>query len=542
MPMLEQVVRRKFYLKRHLDAPLLKEREEYVTMLHDRGLSHQKLLTAADYTLRIVELLNLKDGDKSAVTLHELDAAAESWSKTILNHPMKRKSAPTSVWKFKTIATDWLVRIGRMDESYTRAKNICGGGLHDRIHFIRKYLDAPFFEERVSYLEDMYAKGFQRNGIKQAAAYQLHIIEFLGIKDLREITQSEVESAARSWCEATTTNIHKKPGSKYAFRRFMRFAKDWLDYLGLYKEKTECIPWEGLLSSYSNHLIQDLGYSIQTQRTRYSMLKFFLRYVDERESSPAELNLTIIDEYITKLASEGQHNRNTISSVASVLRSFLRYLSNNGWCPSGLDIGIKAPRRYAMEKLPSSPSWDTVKDIIADKGSDKPIDIRDRAMLLLLSVYGLRCSEVTKLKLKDIDWRAEMITLTRAKDCKPQIFPLQKEVGDAIIRYIKEVRPNQSGSEYVFLCRRAPYRRLTNAVVYHMVSSELKKRGESLDHYGPHTLRHACATNLINSGFTLKEIADHLGHQQLDTTRIYSKVDLVNLRKVADMDWKEVLS
>ncbi|MDR1338958.1 MAG: tyrosine-type recombinase/integrase [Prevotellaceae bacterium] len=60
-------------------------------------------------------------------------------------------------------------------------------------------------------------------------------------------------------------------------------------------------------------------------------------------------------------------------------------------------------------------------------------------------------------------------------------------------------------------------------------------------HYGPHSLRHGCATRLINLGFSLKEVADQLGHQQLDTTRIYAKVDINNLRKVADMNWEGIL-
>lgn len=158
-------------------------------------------------------------------------------------------------------------------------------------------------------------------------------------------------------------------------------------------------------------------------------------------------------------------------------------------------------------------------------------------MLLLLSVYGMRCSEVLELKLKDIDWRKEQIYLHRAKNCKPQILPLLPFVGEAIIRYIKEVRQNESHCETLFICMRAPYRPLTNAALYRIVSAALKDEHVELKHYGPHSLRHGCATHLVNAGYSMKEIADLLGHQQLDTTRIYAKVDLANLRKVADMEW-----
>ena len=153
----------------------------------------------------------------------------------------------------------------------------------------------------------------------------------------------------------------------------------------------------------------------------------------------------------------------------------------------------------------------------------------------------MRCSEITGLKIKDIDWRKERIYLRRAKGCSPQVMPLLPAVGDAVIRYIKEIRHNNSGSEYLFIRRKAPYGQLSNAAVYRMVSEALKTHGVQLRHYGPHSLRHARATQLINTGCSLKEIADILGHMRLDTTGIYAKVNLTTLREVADMNWEGLL-
>lgn len=116
-----------------------------------------------------------------------------------------------------------------------------------------------------------------------------------------------------------------------------------------------------------------------------------------------------------------------------------------------------------------------------------------------------------------------------------------KSVGEAIIKYLHEVRQNESGSEYVFLCSRVPYRPMTNSLIYKTVRDLLKPYGINTKHYGPHTLRHTCATHLVNSGHSMKEVSDLLGHQMLETTRIYAKVDLVNLRKVANMNWEGLL-
>jgi integrase/recombinase XerD len=72
--------------------------------------------------------------------------------------------------------------------------------------------------------------------------------------------------------------------------------------------------------------------------------------------------------------------------------------------------------------------------------------------------------------------------------------------------------------------------------VSHAASRRLRRLGVDLPHYGPHALRHACATRMLSQGRTLKEIGDQLGHRKLDTTRIYAKVDLAGLRLVANFD------
>ena len=74
-----------------------------------------------------------------------------------------------------------------------------------------------------------------------------------------------------------------------------------------------------------------------------------------------------------------------------------------------------------------------------------------------------------------------------------------------------------------------------------MVNDALKAHGVQLRHYGPHSLRHGRATQLINTGYSLKEIADILGHMRLDTTAIYAKVNMTTLREVADMNWEGLL-
>ena len=152
-------------------------------------------------------------------------------------------------------------------------------------------------------------------------------------------------------------------------------------------------------------------------------------------------------------------------------------------------------------------------------------------MLLIIAVYGVRSGEVRHLRLEDIDWEREIICIRRPKQRKSQHYPLVREVGAAILRYLREVRPKCTLRE-IFITRVQPYRTLTAAGFGTMVRKRLQRLGLVLPCYGPHALRHSCATHLLAEGVSLKEIADHLGHVSLAATQMYAKVDLPALREV----------
>jgi integrase len=178
--------------------------------------------------------------------------------------------------------------------------------------------------------------------------------------------------------------------------------------------------------------------------------------------------------------------------------------------------------------------------LVASCEGDEPVNVRNKAILLLLSVYGLRAGEIIRLKLDDIDWKKDLITIQRSKNHRRLTFPLCQSVGLAISRYLRDVRPTSDCRE-VFLTMRARFRPLSRVGLTAAVSRKLKALGIPLSHYGPHALRHACATHLVADGLSFKEIGDLLGHRLPDTTAIYAKVDLTGLREVADFDLEGLL-
>lgn len=135
----------------------------------------------------------------------------------------------------------------------------------------------------------------------------------------------------------------------------------------------------------------------------------------------------------------------------------------------------------------------------------------------------------------------ETISVHRPKQRKVQTYPLTTEAGNALLRYLQHVRPKCPHRE-IFVTLRKPHRPVSVGALSTMIQKLQKKSGLKLKRYGPHALRHACATHLLAQGLTLKEVGDHLGHVSVAATRIYAKVDLTGLREVAAMDVKPLVA
>jgi integrase/recombinase XerD len=184
----------------------------------------------------------------------------------------------------------------------------------------------------------------------------------------------------------------------------------------------------------------------------------------------------------------------------------LSVCSGKGWCAPTLANTIDAPRLFAFENLPQILSWTDVQRLLAGITGPDPTDIRDRALIMLLAIYGLRMKEVLGLKLADFDWTHERLNVHRSKQRKSQEFPLSKEVGDAVIRYLHEVRPRTS-CRHVFVTERMPHRPYGRTGLRKEIAFRLKSLGIPLEHYGPHVLRHASAYyTTFQSPFILKTI------------------------------------
>ena len=192
-------------------------------------------------------------------------------------------------------------------------------------------------------------------------------------------------------------------------------------------------------------------------------------------------------------------------------------------------------RRYQGETVPAALAWEDVQRLLGTTEGEHPADKRDRAVVLLFAVYGLRAGEASGLRLEDIDWEQETLQVRRPKPGRTHRYPLSRSVGDALVRYLREARP-PCCERALFLTLRAPFRPLATSGVQAIVSHRLRRLGIVSQRRGPHALRHACAQRLLDQGLSFKEIGDHLGHRSPTSTAVYAKIDLAALRQVADFD------
>ena len=210
--------------------------------------------------------------------------------------------------------------------------------------------------------------------------------------------------------------------------------------------------------------------------------------------------------------------------IASALRGFLRFLLQSETIATDLAQYVPAPARRQLSGLPKFMPVEDVEHLLQSIDQGRPQGRRDYAIVLLLARLGLRAKEVAALRLEDVDWDAGELVI-RGKGGGVERLPLPWEVGEALSRYLRDARP-VCPTRQVFVCLRAPRRGFRNGnAVGTIVRRALVRADLHPPHQGAHLLRHSLATRLLRNGASLIEIGELLRHRNLDTTRIYAKVD-----------------
>jgi len=287
------------------------------------------------------------------------------------------------------------------------------------------------------------------------------------------------------------------------------------------------------------HLRDERGLRPATLLLHRHCLQHLDAYLHEiKASSVRELSPAILSAFVTSRAAGW--GMSMLGSLCAVLRVFLRYLHREKLVPQDLSPSVEAPRQYRLSSIPRSITWAEVERMLAAVDRRSAVGKRDYAILLLLVTYGLRGREVAALTLDDIDWKRERLRVPERKAGHSTAYPLSSLVGEAIVDYLKHGRP-QRADRHIFYRVVAPWDPMTAGGVSGRASYYLHKAGVAVPRPGSHTLRHTCVQRLIDAHFSLKTIGDYVGHGSPESTAIYAKVSVENLREVALGDGEEVL-
>jgi len=396
-----------------------------------------------------------------------------------------------------------------------------------------RHANGPLAQERSTFLSHLQSQGVPRSTLLRYASELLLVAGLLPRKGSGQIARNEITCCARRWAQRQRRRGRART-VQWAAQHFDQAACAWCSFLGWLKDPSPPQPaYPSQLSAWAS-FVQAEGLSESTAHNYVWWIQSFLQWLKQQEMPLRQVTLAVVDGFMRHLSSKPL-SRVSLATAAKVLRRFTHYAYEQGWWRRDWAPAILSPRLFRQEDLPLGPAWTDVPRLIAANDGARPIHLRNRAILLLLAVYGLRSGEVRGLRLEDIDWTRRILRVRRSKTARVQEHPLTSATGTAIQRYLKKARPPCARQELFLTCH-APFRRLSAGALYHLTSSLLQRLDIASPKRGPHALRHANATYLLNSGFSLKAVGDHLGHRNLSTTRVYAKVDLAGLRAVAAFD------
>ena len=539
--MFDKIYLKDTHLRPHLEAPLLKEREQFVSRIANRGYCIRYQQMVAAYLLYAVQYLDLEDEDLTPVSLTAIWEMGQSYRTKRLTSKRRRNYSPDVKTKYQDqlyYTVIWLKEIGRLDNLYNETDNILNQLMVKDFYRV-KFLSAPLLTERLSYLQHLMDTGCcLRTTIRAAAEMQITIIEMLELANPRMITIPEIDTAFAKWNSSSKGN--HRVNSVKGRKQFYNVAFNWLRHAGMLMEAVKIVHEESWIDRYCQWLREEKGLSETTISDRKIELTHLTGYLHSIGRDIAKLSPAVIDDYLVQRGKDGC-NRRTLASIVTCLRDFTHYAFLSQWISRDLSYCIHGPRLFPHEDLPYAPDWDTVKKLVCYYNREDAVSIRNQAIMLLLTVYGLRTSEVVDMKIGDIDWANDIILINHKKRGRSMQYPLFPEVGNALVRYLKDVRRNDRNDRHLFLTMMAPYRGISRGGIYMIVANAYKGIGETAKHIGGHSLRHACASKLVNSGHPLKTVSDVLGHRSLDSTRVYAKLDLSSLSIVSEMNWEGLI-
>jgi len=280
-----------------------------------------------------------------------------------------------------------------------------------------------------------------------------------------------------------------------------------------------------LLKNFIVYVSVEKGLSQNTIESYSRDLFIFEKFLSSKNKDLTTFSKADISDFLNKLKDE-DYSVTSICRFISSVRGFCKYLLIEKLIKDDPSENLQTPRKW--ERLPKALSFEDVMSLLDVSTGDAHF-LRDSAMLELLYSSGLRVSELVTLKISDVNFNAGFLKVM-GKGSKERVVPINSRALNKIKKYIKELRPSilkNRRSDYLFVTVRG------GAMTRQRFWQTIKKCGKQIGiELSPHTLRHCFATHLLEGGADLRSVQKMLGHSDISTTQIYTKVTTDRIKKV----------
>ena len=283
-----------------------------------------------------------------------------------------------------------------------------------------------------------------------------------------------------------------------------------------------------LLDSF-NLYCKSRDYSKSTCKSYRRTSENFLSFLEAKDRAVKAITTTCLTDFVKTLMG---YSSKMVEFTLCGIRAFLRFLYSTEILQEDMSEHLPSVKTHKKTQIPSVWTNDELSKLTNAIDRGNPSGKRDYAMILLAARLGLRCIDIKNLTFSAMKWGESRIEIVQSKSKEPLSLPLLKDVGWAIIDYLKNGRP-ESDSPVLFLRHIAPVApfsdedHLHQIIVKYMRMAKLPISGKRK--VGMHSLRHTLATTLLEHHMPIQEIADILGHRDVESTTVYLKSSLTLL-------------
>lgn len=280
-------------------------------------------------------------------------------------------------------------------------------------------------------------------------------------------------------------------------------------------------------------LQKELRLSHRTLQGKKIQIIDFLSYLGNKNLM--DLNNLISDDVLLYLETLNKYASATRSGILFTIRDFLAFLISKGYTKSPLSHLLPVVFTNKFERIPSYYSIEEIQKILKQVDRNTEFGRRDYIVILLAVQLGMRAGDIRNLKFENIKWHLDTIEFIQEKTKNSIRLPLIDNLKYALIDYIKNSRPKTDDS-HVFIRHRAPFTAFVKGnVFWSNINKYMDAAGISINSrkHGLHSMRHSMASNLLKNNTPFPIITGVLGHENSNTTKLYLRIDIEQLRTVA---------